>query len=348
MAKRMQAVVKASPGPGLELREIERPTIGPHEVLVEVSAASICGTDRHIYEWDHWAADRIRPPRVLGHEFCGRVVAVGAEVEGIDGGDFVSAEGHPTCGTCYQCRTGDSHICQRVEIIGIDRDGAFADYVAVPAGNIWPVDPRIPPEWASILDPLGNAVHTVFSVDVRARRVALFGCGAIGLFAIDVAQALGAEAVYAIDVVDYRLDLARKLGATDTCNPGEIDPGAWLRERTADRGGVDVVLEMSGHPDALRQGLGALRDGGQVAILGIPADPVELDVAGDIVFKGASLVGVIGRRIWDTWYQVQSLLVDGKIDLAPVITHRLALADFDRAFELLANGQSGKIVLSPE
>jgi len=348
MADAMQAVVKVEPGPGLELRALDRPGIAPDEVLVQVAAASICGTDRHIYEWNRWAEGRVRPPRVLGHEFCGHVAAVGTAVEDIGDGDFVSAEGHLTCGTCYQCRTGDGHICQRVEIIGIDRDGAFAEYVAVPASNVWPVDPRIPRGWASVFDPFGNAVHTVFSVDVRARRVALFGCGAIGLFAIGVAHTLGAEAVYAVDVVDYRLDLARRLGATDTCNATEIDPEGWLRDLTADRGGVDVVLEMSGHPDALRQGFGALRDGGQVAILGIPSDPVELDVAGNIVFKGATVVGVIGRRIWDTWYQMQSLLVDGKIDLDPVITHRLALDEFDRAFELLAAGQSGKIVLLPE
>lgn len=348
MAERMQAVMKTEPAPGLELRETERPEIGPGEVLVKVSAASICGTDRHIYDWDHWAAGRIRPPRVLGHEFCGHVAALGADVAGVSEGDFVSAEGHITCGTCYQCRTGDAHVCQRVEIIGIDRDGAFADYVVVPTSNVWPVDDRIPREWASVFDPFGNAVHTVFSVDVRARRVALFGCGAIGLFAIGVAQALGAEAVYAVDVVDYRLDLARRLGATETCNATEADPVGWLRDLTADRGGVDVVLEMSGHPDALRQGFAALRDGGQVAVLGIPSDPVELDVAGGIVFKGATVVGVIGRRIWDTWYQMQSLLVDGKIDLDPVITHRLSLPEFDRAFELLADGQSGKIVLLPD
>ncbi len=343
----MQALIKATPEAGLVLGEVEVPSIGAHDVLIRVAAASICGTDLHIYEWDQWASGRVRPPRVLGHEFCGHVTAVGGEVSEFGEGDFVSAEGHVVCGVCYQCRTGAKHVCQHTEIIGIDRDGAFADFVAVPSGNVWRVDPRIPTDWASMFDPFGNAVHTVFSVDVRAQRVAIFGCGSIGLFAISVAKALGAAAVYAIDVVDFRLDLAAKMGATATLNATAGDPVEWLRDLAADRGGVDVLLEMSGHPQAFNQGLEALRAGGSAAILGIPSDPLTIDVARDVVFKGVTLVGVIGRRIWDTWYQMQALLVDGKVDLDPVLTHRLKLTEYEQAFTALADGSAGKIVLTP-
>ena len=343
----MQALIKAAPEAGLILGDVETPSIGALDVLIGVAAASICGTDLHIYQWDRWASSRVRPPRVLGHEFCGHVAAVGSEVSGCAEGDFVSAEGHIVCGTCYQCRTGAKHVCQRTEIVGIDRDGAFADFVAVPVGNVWRVDPRVPTEWASVFDPFGNAVHTVFSVDVRSQRVALFGCGSIGLFAISVAKALGAAAVYAIDVVDFRLDLALKMGATATFNATSGDPVEWLRDLTTDRGGVDVLLEMSGHPQAFNQGLEALRAGGTAAILGIPSDPLTVDVARDVVFKGVTLVGVIGRRIWDSWYQMQSLLVDGKVDLDPVLTHRLKLAEYEQAFAALADGSAGKIVLTP-
>ncbi|MFQ5743377.1 MAG: L-threonine 3-dehydrogenase [Acidobacteriota bacterium] len=343
----MQALLKTGPEPGLRLMDVERPKAGPSDVLIHVAAASICGTDRHIYDWDEWASSRVRPPRILGHEFCGHVAALGAEVRGLAEGDFVSAEGHVTCGTCYQCRTGAAHICQRVQIVGIDRDGAFADYVMVPATNVWRVDPRIPTDWASVFDPFGNAVHTVYSVGVRNSRVALFGCGSIGLFSIAVARAVGAEAVYAVDVIDYRLELAERLGATATCNARTTDPVSWLRDLTMDRGGVDVVLEISGNPKALNQGLQALRDGGEVAILGIPSSVVPIDIARDVVFKGATLVGVVGRRIWATWYQMQSLLVDGSVDLEPVLTHRIRLGAFEEAFTLLRDGLCGKIVLIP-
>src|SRR3954453_3232476 len=293
MPETMQAIVKSGAGPGSELRELPRPEIGPTDVLVKVSVASICGTDLHIYEWDAWAQKRIHPPLIPGHEFCGEVVAFGDEVTSVKEGDFVSAEMHVACGKCLQCRTGEAHICQHVKIIGVDADGAFADYVKIPESNIWKLDPSIPADYASVLDPLGNAVHTVLAGEIAAKTVAVIGCGPIGLFCIAVARACGASEVYALEINDHRRKLAQKMKADHVFNPAKDNVYEQVMDATGGTG-VDVILEMSGHPDAIRLGFKILRLGGRASLLGIPSKPMELNLANDIIFKGAVVQGING------------------------------------------------------
>src|SRR5512146_2725671 len=270
MPKSMLAVVKAEAKPGTELREVRIPAFGHTDVLVKVQVASVCGTDLHIYNWDPWAQSRIHPPLIPGHEFCGEVVAIGDEVTSVKEGDFVSAEMHVACGKCLQCRTGEAHICQHVKILGVDGDGAFAEYVTIPETNIWKIDPAIPADYASIFDPLGNAVHTVLSGDVAAKTVAITGCGPIGLFAIAVAKACGATQVFAIEVNEYRRRVARQMKADFVLDPTKDDVKSIIMDQTGGVG-VDVLLEMAGHPDAIKLGFSILRLGGRVSLLGIPS-----------------------------------------------------------------------------
>jgi threonine 3-dehydrogenase len=344
MSKLMSAVVKGEPKAGVEIREVPIPAIGPADVLVKVKVASICGTDLHIYNWDHWAQGRIAPPLIPGHEFCGYVAAIGSEVTSVKEGDFVSAEMHVACGKCLQCRTGQGHICQNVKIIGIDQNGAFADFVVIPESNIWKLDPAIPHEYASILDPLGNAVHTALSGDLAAKTVAITGCGPIGLFAIAVARACGAAQVFAIEVNEYRRNIARQMNADFVLDPATEDVRSIVRDHTNGYG-VDVVLEMAGHKDAVKLGFDILRTGGRVSLLGIPSRPLELDLARDIIFKGATVLGINGRKMFETWYQMTALLKAGKLDLHPVITNRMPIADFSKGIELLNTGKASKILL---
>ena len=346
MPETMQAVVKPAARPGVEIREVPLPAFGPTDVLVKVEAASVCGTDLHIYNWDPWAQGRIKPPLIPGHEFSGVVAATGSKVTAVKEGDFVSAEMHVACGKCLLYRTGQAHICQYVKIIGVDADGAFAEYVTIPESNIWELDPSLPREYASILDPLGNAVHTVLAGEIAAKTVAIVGCGPIGLFAIAVARACGAAAVYALEVNQHRRQLAEAMHADFVLDPTKDDVLQFVQERTAGLG-VDVVLEMSGHADAMRLGFQILRPGGRVSLLGIPARPVELDFARDIIFKGAVVQGINGRKMYETWYQMEALLRTGKLDLSPVITHRLAMKDFPQGMELLKSGEASKILLYP-
>ncbi len=342
----MRAVVKAEPGPGLRLQEVPVPEPGPDEVLVKVKAASICGTDLHIWRWDPWAQGRLKPPLVIGHEVCGEVVATGSDVTDVEVGAYVSAESHVVCGVCDMCRTGKGHLCRNTQILGVDRDGGFAEYVSIPAINAWPNPPEMPPEIASLQENFGNAVHTTFAADVRAKKVLVTGCGPVGLMAIAVAKALGARAVYATDVQPYRLELARRMGADLALNAREVDVVRALREATEGEE-VDVLLEMSGAPEALRQGLELVKPGGEVALLGLHGRPIQLDVDNLIVFKGLTVRGVIGRRLWETWYQARGLLRSGAVDLSPIVTHRFPLDEFERAFELMASGECGKVVLVP-
>jgi len=347
----MQAIVKSHPGRGVEVRDAPIPSYGATDVLVRVEAASVCGTDLHIYEWDNWAQSRIKTPLIPGHEFCGVVAEVGRDVTAVKAGDFVSAEMHVACGRCLQCRIGEAHICQNVKIIGVDADGAFAEYVVIPESNIWELDPSIPREYASILDPLGNAVHTVLAGEIAARSVAVAGCGPIGLFAIAVARACGASTIFALEVNKHRRELAQGMGADFALDPSNNDLGddvaGIVRKRTGGNG-VDVVLEMSGHPDAIRLGLEILRTGGRISLLGIPSRPVELDLARDIIFKGAVVQGINGRKMYETWYQMEALLKTGRLDLSPVITHRLPMREFARGMELLKSGEASKILLYPK
>lgn len=346
MSESMQAIVKTGPHPGIEIREAPIPSYGPDDVLVKVESASVCGTDLHIYDWDPWAQGRIHPPLIPGHEFCGTVAEIGKQVTTVLPGDFVSAEMHVACGKCLQCRIGQAHVCQNVRIIGVDANGAFANYVVIPESNIWKLDPALPREYGSILDPLGNAVHSVLAGEIAARSVAVVGCGPIGLFAIAVARACGASIVYALEINEHRRKLAEAMHADFVLDPAKDDIAATIAETTAGIG-VDVVLEMSGHPDGIRLGFEILRTGGRVSLLGIPSKAVELDLARDIIFKGATVLGINGRKMYETWFQMEALLKAGKLDLSPVITHRLAMSDFADGMELLKSGEASKIILTP-
>jgi len=346
MSTTMLAVVKPKAAPGAEIRDVPVPSYGPRDVLVKVKVASVCGTDLHIYDWDRWAAGRIHPPLIPGHEFCGNVAAVGDEVTTVKEGDFVSAEMHVNCGKCLQCRTGDAHICQNVKIIGVDANGAFAEYVVIPESNIWKLDPEIPPEYASILDPLGNAVHTVLAGEIAAKTVVITGCGPIGLFAIAVARAVGATTIFAVEVNEYRRAVARQMKADFVLNPAAEDVRTRIMDETGGVG-ADVVLEMAGHPDAIRIGFDVVRRGGRISLLGLTSKPVQLNFSEDIIFKGITIQGINGRRMYQTWYQMTALLKAGKLDLHPVITDKLAMTEFSRGMERLKTGEASKILLYP-
>ncbi len=346
MPETMLAVVKPKAAPGAEIREVKVPGFGATDVLVKVKVASICGTDLHIYEWDRWAQNRIHPPLIPGHEFCGEVVAYGDEVTSVREGDFVSAEMHVACGKCLQCRTGEAHICQNVKIIGVDTDGAFAEYVVIPESNIWKLDPGIPQEYASILDPLGNAVHTVLAGEIAARTVAITGAGPIGLFAIAVARAVGATTIFAIEVNEHRRSVAKKMKADYVLDPSKEDVRSIVMEKTGGFG-VDVVLEMAGHPDAIRTAFDIVRRGGRISLLGLTSKPISLNFSEDIIFKGLTIQGINGRRMYQTWYQMTALLKAGKLDLHPVITDRISMKDFSKAMERLKTGEASKILVYP-
>lgn len=345
MAKRMLALEKGAPGPGARLVERPVPEPGPGQVLIQVTTASICGTDVHIYKWNEWAQARIQPPLIFGHEFCGRLAALGP---GVDPdryplGAYVTAEMHMACGQCYYCRTGQAHICQKIRIGGVDTDGCFASYVVVPAANVWRLDPSIPEEVASIMDPLGNAVHTSLAVPLIGRHVLITGAGPIGLASAAIARLAGAASVTVTDPSSYRRALAGRMGARALDPQDEVV--RRLLEET-DGLGIDVVLEMSGHPEAIRQGLAALKKGGEMLLLGLPHEPVALDLAEGVIFKEITLRGINGRRMFQTWYQTQSLLKSG-LDVRPIITHRFPMERYEEAFELMASGQCGKVILIP-
>jgi threonine 3-dehydrogenase len=342
--KTMRALRKTAPQAGFVLQEVPVPQIGPSDVLIRVEKTGVCGTDAHIYSWDKWAQSRIHPPLTIGHEFMGTVAAVGSAVKLVQPGDRVSAEGHIADLTCFLCRTGEAHICEKVEIIGVDRDGAFADYIAMPEYNVWKLDPAIPDEFAAIFDPLGNAVHTVMSAGVSVKSVVITGVGSIGLMAIPVARAAGAAAVYAVDVNPAKLELAKKLGADETFSATDPNLVGAILERT-NGDGADVLLEMSGSGQAIDNGLRMVRNGGRAALLGIPSDNVNINLAERIIFKGLTVLGINGRRMFETWYETQALVRSGRVDLRPIITHILPFEQFDRAFELMHSGEAAKIVL---
>lgn len=345
LAKTMKALMKTGAKVGAELREVPVPSPGAGEVLIKVQAAAICGTDGHIYEWDAWAASRIRPPMIFGHEFSGHIHEKGPGVENLEKGDFVSAEGHFTCGQCFFCRTGQGHICQDVEIIGVDTQGCFAEYVLVPKENVWKVDPSIPADVASIHDPVGNAIHATLMDEIIGNTVLVTGCGPIGLAAIAVCRMAGARKVIATEVNPYRLNLARTMGAHITCNPTEVDVVEEVLKETQGLG-ADVLLEMAGKPQAIDDGFKALRKGGWVSLLGLAPDRVEMDINDGIIFKGARVYGINGRLMYHTWYKMQSLLTSG-LDMQPLITHSFSFEDYEEAFDLVLSGNCGKVILYP-
>ena len=335
-----------SPARGLSLESATVPGLGPSDVLVRVKVASICGTDLHIYGWDRWSQSRIKPPVTLGHEFCGFVEKVGSEVRALKPGDFVSAEMHVNCGHCHQCRVGEAHICPNVRIIGIDQDGAFAELVKIPASNIIKLDPAIPERYGAILDPLGNAVHTVLAGAIAGQTVLVTGCGPIGLMSIAVAKACGSSTVFATETNEARRAMAKKMGADVVINPASEDAVKRILGETGGTG-VDALLEMSGNPMAVQQGFKALRAGGRASLLGIPTENVPLDLVNDVIFKGATVQGIYGRRMYETWVEMTALLKAGRLNLEPLFGQRAPLAQFEGAFAKLQEGLPGKILLYP-
>ncbi len=334
--------MKETAGPGFALREVPEPRIRDDEVLIQVRRAGVCGTDVHIYEWDDWARGRCRPPFVVGHEFAGDVVQVGALVENVKVGDRVTAEGHIVDGMCLLCRTGNAHVCPHTKIIGVDRDGCFAEYIAMPATNVWHLDANVSYEIGGIHDPMGNAFHTALThTEIPGATVLVTGCGPIGCFAVGICKAAGASRIIASDVNPKRLELARRMGAHDTVHPSEA---AAAVERATGGYGVDVVLEMSGVPAAIHQAFALVRVGGRVQMLGIPAKPMEVNFASEVIFKGITIYGVVGRRMYDTWHQMTRFLRSGEFDPTPVITHRFPLEGFDDAIHAIKSGEAGKVV----
>jgi threonine 3-dehydrogenase len=346
MSATMKALRKTQAGKGLQIEKIPTPPVSPTDVLVRVKATSICGTDLHIYGWDRWSQGRIKPPVTLGHEFCGVVESIGEEVTAVRPGDFVSAEMHINCGHCHQCRLGQAHICQNLRIIGIDIDGAFAEFVKIPATNIWKLDPAIPEHYAAILDPLGNAVHTVLAGAIAGQTVLVTGCGPIGLMSMAVAKACGCSTVFATETNDHRRNMALKMGANYVFNPVTEDPVKKIKDATEGTG-VDVLLEMSGNPIAIQQGFKALRAGGRASLLGIPTENVPLDLVEDVIFKGATVQGIYGRRMYETWVQMTALLKAGRVNLEPLFGERMELDNFEAAFAKLQNGLAGKVLMYP-
>lgn len=349
----MQAFVKAARAPGGEVRTVPEPKPGEGEVLVAVRASSICGTDVHIWEWNDWAQSRVRRvPMIFGHELSGEVVGKGPNVKSLEVGDHVSAETHIADGTCYPCRTGKMHICEHVEVLGVDRDGVFAEYVVLPEVNAWKNDPALDPALASVQEPLGNAVHALLPEDnvedLVGKSVLVTGCGPIGLLAIAVAHALGAERVIATEVNPVRIDLAKRMGADLVLNPARDGSAAVRAIREATSGdGVDVAVEMSGHPAAVKLAFDALTPGGRVSLLGIFEGDVALNLDDAIIFKAARVHGIYGRRMFSTWYQVRGILKSAEFrrKMAQIITHRVPLGRLPEAMELMKSGAAAKVSL---
>jgi threonine 3-dehydrogenase len=338
----MLAIVKSAPGPGLELREVPMPSIGINDVLIRVRKTGICGTDLHIASWDPWAAKTIHPPLVVGHEFVGEIVEVGSNVSDFGPGDLVSGEGHVVCGRCRHCMAGNRHLCAHTVGLGVGRDGAFAEYVALPMTNIWHHWPGVPEDVAAIFDPFGNAVHTALAFPVLGEDVLVSGAGPIGLMATAIARHAGARYVVVSEPNAVRREIASRMGATAVVDPRERS----LEEVQRDLGmteGWDVALEMSGNAAALRNAIASMAHGGRIAILGIPTEEISLDV-NEIVFKMLTLRGIYGREMYETWYKMTVMLQSG-LDITPAITHRFAFRDFAAAFDAAKSGDSGKVIL---
>lgn len=338
----MKALVKATAGPGLEMMDVPMPEVGPMDVLIKIKKTSICGTDVHIWKWDAWAQRTIPVPMHVGHEFCGVVEAVGSGVTDLVPGELVSGEGHIVCGRCRNCLAGRQHLCPNTQGVGVNRPGAFAEYLSIPYRNVYKVDPAIPEEVISCFDPLGNAVHTALSWDLVAEDVLITGAGPIGCMAAAVARFAGARHVVVTDVNPWRLKLAEKLGATRTVNVAEESVGDAMKSLGM-KEGFDVALEMSGHPSGLNDILNHTSNGAKVSLLGIFPDKVAIDWD-KVIFKGLVLKGIYGREMFETWYKMSSMVRAG-LDISPVITHRFPVAEFEKGFETMMSGQSGKVVL---
>ena len=342
----MRAIAKVRPEPGVEIINVEEPIVGPGQVKIRLEAASVCGTDLHIYSWDSWAASRIQPPRIIGHEFCGTVVEVGEGVTDRKVGDFVASESHIVCGHCRQCLSGQAHVCINTKILGIDVDGGFAPYAVVPSQNARLTPRSVPPEIAAFQDALGNGVHTALAGPVKDQVILITGMGPIGLFAASICRAAGASKVIATEISPYRIGLAEQVGVDAVLSPVDGDLASRIEKLAP--GGVDATLEMSGHPSSLDLAVKVTRPGGRISLLGVYKDsPQTLDV-NSLIFKGIELQGIVGRNLWKTWDQMGELLASGKLNLLPVITHRMHYTDFHKAMELMKAGEAGKVVFTYE
>lgn len=338
----MKALVKSRAERGLWLEEIAEPTIGINDVLIRVHYTGICGTDVHIYQWDEWAQKTIKVPMAIGHEFVGEIVAVGSNVNDFFAGDIVSGEGHVVCGRCRNCLAGRRHLCAFTEGVGVNRPGAFAELISLPMTNIWRHNPGINQEVAAIFDPFGNAVHTALSFPVLGEDVLITGAGPIGIMAVAVVQRAGARHVVITDLNPFRLDLARKMGATLAANPIDT-PLLEVQRRLKMTEGFDVGLEMSGSPQALSDMIGNMSHGGKIAVLGIPAKNAPMDWR-PVIFNMLTIKGIYGREMYETWYKMSAMLESG-LDISPVITHRFSFNEFQQGFDAMISGNTGKVVL---
>jgi threonine 3-dehydrogenase len=341
----MKALVKSKPEKGIWMEEVQLPHVGVNDVLIKISKTAICGTDLHIYKWDDWSERTINTPMIIGHEYVGHIVEKGRGVRNLEIGDRVTGEGHLACGHCRNCRRGKLHVCENTIGVGVNRDGAFAEYLSIPAANVIKLDARISDEMASIMDPFGNATHTALSFPLIGEDVLITGAGLIGSMATAVCRFAGARNIVVSDLSDYRLEIAKKMGATLTVNPskGESIEGAI---RSLNMHGFDIGLEMSGSPKAFESMIENMYNGSKIALLGIL--PNSTTVAWDkIIFKALTLKGIYGREMWETWYQMEQMLITG-IDLSPVITHRFSINDFQQGFDIMESGNCGKVILSWE
>lgn len=351
MNKTMKALAKLQRAPGLTLTDVPVPTYNDNEVLIKIKKTAICGTDLHIYKWDDWAQKTIPVPMHVGHEFVGEIVALGDHVKGFKIGDRVSGEGHITCGYCRNCRGGKTHLCRNTVGVGVNRPGCFAEYLAIPAFNAFKLPDNIPDDIASFFDPFGNAVHTTLSFDLVGEDVLITGAGPIGVMAAAIAKHVGARFVVITDVNDYRLDLAKKMGATIALNVKDCkttdDTESLLRKTMKELGmseGFDIGLEMSGFQTPISSMLATMNHGGRIALLGLASAPLQINWD-HVIFKGLTLKGIYGREMFETWYKMVSLLQSG-LNITPVLTHQFHYTDFEKGFELMKSGQCGKVILN--
>lgn len=339
----MRALIKDKPVKGATLTDLSLPQIGEDELLVRVHAAAICGTDIHIYQWNEYASSRIKLPLLFGHEYAAEVIEVGKNVRNFKNGDRVAAETHVPCGHCYQCTTGLQHICKDMKILGVNRDGAFAEYSVLPAVCAWKLDPAISYEIGATMEPFGIGVHAMSKTKPAGKKVIVFGCGPIGIYTQMVARLSGAEYVIGVDISKDRLDLARKMGTNIALNGKEVNVVEEVDKITKGFG-MDIVVELTGNRGVVNDATKTLRRGGDIVLVGLFSGPVELDLVNNVIYKEANVYGITGRIMWDTWWTAQSMLLSGKMDLNPVITHRFDLTDFDKAFQLAESAVTGKII----
>lgn len=339
----MKALVKLHPEKGIWMEDVPMPKVGINDVLIKIKKTAICGTDLHIYKWDQWSQNTIKTPMTIGHEYVGEIVEIGAGVENLKIGDRVTGEGHIACGHCRNCRRGKKHVCENTIGVGVNRDGAFAEYLCIPAENVVLLDKRVPDEIAAIMDPFGNATHTALSFPVIGEDVLITGAGLIGTMATAICKFAGARHIVVTDLSDYRLELAKKMGATVTVNSskGETVQGAV---KQLGMRGFDVGLEMSGAPKAFQEMIDNMYNGSKISLLGILPNTTTVDWS-KIIFKALTLKGIYGREMWETWYKMEQMIISG-IDLSPVITHRFGIDDFQKGFDVMETGQCGKVILS--